>query len=449
MAVFSCQNIKMTNSYICRHLATHLPVFLAQFPAVVILGARQVGKSTFLAQHLDEWRRLDLEDGATEEWVGSDPRLFLRDHPDHVCFDEAQRIPSLFPALRVAIDRDRRPGRYVLTGSASPHLVKGVSESLAGRAAVLELRLLTTAEVMGRAPSPFLDLLLAADSAPRLREGLDALLSPAPDAAIESRWMRGGYPEPYLLDDSHARARWFDAYIRLLAERDLADLHRDLRPVAVLRLLRMLAVRHGQVLNVSDLARDAGVSTKTIKAFLDILEGAFLWFRLSPYHVNVGKRLVRQPKGYLCDTGILHALLAVGAYDDLQISPFLGASWESFVIGELLTARSRLDHPPEPFFWSTHQGAEVDLVLERGGRVWPIEVKHTSHLQGRQHWGLRSFLDDVGDRAPFGVLIYRGEHVARVTERIVAVPASLAVGIPRSFEDLDPIEGHSARPSGQ
>jgi len=410
-------------TYLPRHLADRLALYLAQFPIVLLHGARQVGKSTFLEHALPNWRRVDLEDATMQSLVDDDPALFIRDHPERVWFDEAQRSPNLFPALRVAVDRDRRPGRFVLSGSASPHLVKSVSESLAGRAGVLRLDGLDLAETLGRPPSRFLTTLFEARS-PRALVAEPASGDEAPEALVVRRWQRGGFPEPFLTNDGAARGRWFGAYLRLLAERDLVALHGELRPAKVYRLLRMLATRHAQTLSLSSLARDHGASTRTIGALLDILEGAFLWRRLEPLHHNLGKRLVRAPKGYIVDSGLLHALLAIHGHDDLLVSPMLGPSWEGFVVEQLLAAASRLDPSPTPYFWATHQGAEVDLVFELGHRLYPIAVKHTTRVGPMQRRGLRSFLSDHAEAAAFGVLVYRGEHRVRLEERIVAVPAT-------------------------
>ena len=414
--------------YLPRHIAPQLYAWLEQFPVVALLGARQVGKSTFLEHQLDGWRKVDLESAAMHELVAADPELFLRDNPDRVWFDEAQRCPALFSALRVTIDRDRRPGRYVLSGSATPRLVEGISQSLAGRAGLLQLWPLSTAEAHERPPSHFLRTLLASIEPSAFLGQLNAEPTLHEPQLLDA-WLCGGFPEPWLLTDGARRARWFDAYLQLISERDLGELHRDLRPVAVLRLLRMLAARHGQVVNTAALARDFGCSHATMGRFLDILEGTGLWWRLQPYHPNIGKRLVRRPKGFLADSGMLHALSAIADLEALRTSPLLGASWEGFVLGELMRALRRLDLSPTPHFWATHQGAEVDLVLERGDRLWPIEIKHAARIGGHQLKGLRSFLGSFGDRVAFAVVVHRGEQVARLDERIVGVPATWVGGM--------------------
>ncbi len=412
--------------YVPRHLSNRLDEFLAQFPVVLLQGARQVGKSTLLKNHLSAWQHLDLEQASVTALVARDPELYLRDHPERVWFDEVQRVPELFPALRVAIDRDRRPGRYVISGSANPILLKRVSESLAGRTGILDLSPYSAAEAARRNPPSFLQHFLAAHDARDLFERMNAA-SRADEAEFRRHWLIGGYPEVHQLTDATQRQRWFEAYTRLISERDLRELAAGLHPTAFHRLLRMLAARHGQALNLSALANEMGIATNTLKSYLDLLEGAFLWRRLPPYHRNLGKRLVKTPKAYLADSGLLHALLAQTRLEEVEVSPLHGASWEGWIITQLEAQTRLLDTPLQLYYWRTNAGAEVDLVLENGTRLFAIEIKATSQIQSADLRGLKQFLEDYSDATRFGVIVYRGEHVARVHEQIVAVPVGMAV----------------------
>ncbi len=414
------------HQYVPRHLSPRLDEFLAQFPIVLVQGARQVGKSTLLKQHLAAWQHLDLEQASTLQLVARDPELYLRDHPERVWFDEVQRVPELFAALRVAIDRERRPGRYVISGSASPAIIKHVSESLAGRAGILDLSPYSAAEATRRNPSNFLRHLLAAKVAQDFFERVQNEAR-APDAELRRCWLLGGYPEVHQLADATQRQRWFEAYVRLISERDLRELATGLHPAAFHRLLRMLAARHGQALNLSALANEMGIAANTLKSYLDLLEGAFLWRRLPPYHRNLGKRLVKTPKAYLHDAGLLHALLALTRLEDLEVSPMCGASWEGWIIAQIEAQARLLDTPLQYHFWRTSAGAEVDLILENGTRLFPVEIKMTSSIQSADLRGPRQFLEDYADAARLGIILYRGEHLARVDEQIVAVPVGLAV----------------------
>ena len=410
--------------YLHRHLATRLAAYIAQFPCVLVLGARQVGKSTFLRHELADWRCVDLEDPPMAALVAEAPDLFLRDRPHQVWFDEAQRVPALFEALRVDLDRDRRPGRYVLSGSASPSLLRGISESLAGRVGILQLGPLSVAERCALPPPQFLQRLCAASSATDLADALSLDAEGAAETRVLTSWLDGGYPEPALMDDAVARWRWFDSYVRTISERDLLPLGRHLPPPALDRLLRMLAARHGQPVNAAALARDFVVTAHTMAGYLDVFEGTFLWRRRPPWLANLGKRLVKSPRGEISDTGLLHHLLQVRDLDTLQTHPILGHSWEGWVAAQLLMAASLLEPSPTLYHWRTQAGAEVDIVLDAGpAGLIPIEVKHATRVSDMHLRGVRGFLRDSADAAGFGIVVYRGRHVARRAEDILLVPA--------------------------
>lgn len=406
--------------YIPRHLSGRVAEYLAQFPIVVVLGARQIGKTTLLEHELNGWRRMDLEDAGTAEMVGRDPRLFLHDHREKIWFDEAHRVPELFPALRVAADADRTPGRYVLSGSATGALTRQVSESLAGRAGLLVLRPLTVSETLRRPPSSFLEMILQSTELPTLLTRLS--YRPLPTRPTLNELLAGGgFPEPTVLQDAGRRQRWFESYIQLVSERDLLPVTRRMRPVAVRRFLRMLAVRHGQPVNLAHLARDFGTSSGSISDFLDLLEGAFLWWRVEPYLANIGKRLVRSPKGWIADSGLLHALLDVHNWEELEVHPAVGASFEGSVLQELRGQASLMDIPPRFHHWRTQAGAEVDIVLERGRHLYPIEVKRATRIHPYDLRGMNSFMTSFSDRTPFGIVLYRGD-AGRVSDRVMAIP---------------------------
>jgi predicted AAA+ superfamily ATPase len=416
----------MNTIYLPRHLRRNLQAHLRQFPVVLVLGARQVGKTTFLRHELKGFASFDLEDAATAERVAADPALFLRDHPTRVWFDEAHRVPELFPALRVAVDRHRQPGRVVLSGSATGAMAARVSESLAGRAGVLTLEPFSVAERLRRDPSPFLQTLLQAAAAEDVLRAV-ARRRLLPDAQLRAAWFGGGFPEPALLEHPAARRRWFDAYLRLVSERDLGEVHRDLRPPLVRRILRMLAARQGQMLNLASLATDFGLPVLKVRGFLELLEGTFLWRRVEAYSANIGKRLTRSPRGWVTDSGLLHALLDLRGPEDLAVHPQAGASWEGWVLGQLFAQASLLDMPPAIAYWRTHAGAEVDIVLEAGNRLIPLEVKRATRIGPYDLRGLASFVEAFSDRASFGVVLYNGEDAVRASERIVLVPTARAL----------------------
>jgi predicted AAA+ superfamily ATPase len=316
-----------------------------QFPAVLILGARQVGKTTLARETFPQVPYFDLEEPSLRLRFADDPTFQIESRAKPaLILDEAQSVPDVFSALRGIIDRSRsRRGRFLLLGSAQPALVRGVSESLAGRVGILELDPLTAAEASrGDLAQP-----------------------------MERVWLHGGFPDA--LRGSYRE--WWEAYLRTYVERDLPHLGLGADPLLLRRLLTMLAHAQGGLFNASHFGRSLGVTYHTVNRYVDILEQTFLVRRLPPYHANVRKRLTKSSKVYLRDTGLVHHLLNVSSLEELDHHPIRGASWETFVI-EDIARRERLENPHSQFFfWRTAAGAEVDLVIDRGSSRLAIEVK--------------------------------------------------------------------------
>lgn len=327
------------------HLAA-VKGLLRSFPVVALLGARQAGKTTLARRigrgHGEAVRFFDLEDPADLAQL-TEPMLALRDLRGLVILDEIQRRPEIFPVLRVLADREESPARFLVLGSASPDLLRQSSESLAGRIAYHPIDGFSLDEVG--------------------TESLDPL------------WIRGGFPRSFLASTDEESARWRREFIRTYLERDIPQLGFRVPALTISRFWTMLAHYHGQIWNGAELARSLAVSDKTIRSYLDILVGTFMVDVVPPWFTNSAKRLVKAPRVYLRDSGILHALLNLWSSEDVQRHPRLGASWEGFAMHEILRRLGAL--PEERFFWATHGGAELDLLVVRGSKRLGFEIKRT------------------------------------------------------------------------
>lgn len=383
-----------------RLVAPHLRALIGQFPAVALLGPRQAGKTTLAHALADELAEkavyLDLELPSDRAKL-SDVELYLSAHENQlVILDEIHRVPGIFQTLRGVIDRRRRKGirtrQFLLLGSASMDLLKQSAESLAGRIAYLELAPFRVAEVE----------VLGPDTADRL-------------------WERGGFPDSYLAADDSASFRWRLAFIQTYLERDIPALGPRVPAETLHRFWQMLAHNQGQLLNAARLAAGLGVGGQTVARYLDILVDLLLVRRLPPWTPNIGKRLVRSPKVYVRDSGIVHALLGIAEGEQLLGHPVVGPSWEGFVVESLLVAA-----PPgsNAWFYRTSAGAEIDLVLEPGPKkLWAIEVKRS--LSPHPSRGFHLACEDV--KATRRFIVYPGREQYRLDSFTDVAPLSAMV----------------------
>jgi uncharacterized protein len=403
-----------------RLLETSLDAALADTPAAFVAGARQTGKSTLvqgLAKRDRSWTYRTFDDLATLASAHSDPQGFVEALGDRAVLDEVQRAPGILLPLKLAIDQDRRPGRFVLTGSANVLALPRAAESLAGRMEVLTLWPLTQAELEGAQPG-FIDACF--DDKPSTLPA-----SPVDRDALVRRLVRGGYPEAVSRAGDPARRRWFDAYLATLLQRDLRDLAAVEQVVAVPRILEAAAARTGGPLNVADLGRSLGLNQMTLRRYLVLLEALFLIFRLPPWFENLGKRLAKTPKLYLNDAGLLAHLLGLDpaglASRPLDLCQLL----ESFVVAELLRLAPHSSNQPRLHHLRTSDGIEVDVVLEaRRHQLVGVEVKAASTVSAADFRGLRFLKDAVGERLRCGVVLYTGRETLPFGPRLWAVPVS-------------------------
>jgi len=363
---------------------------LRRFPVVGILGPRQVGKTTLAKMLLGKAGRktvyLDLELPSDLNKLTA-PELYLGQCADAlVILDEVQRVPTLFPLLRALVDQKKSAGRFLILGSASPDLIKQASDSLAGRIRYHELMPFTLSEV-------------GHENANRL-------------------WLRGGFPKSYLAENDEQSIEWREAFIRTYLEMDIPQLGIRVPALQLRRFWTMIAHCHGQVWNASRIAGSLGISAPSVRRYLDILEDTFITRQVLPYRANVGKQIVKSPRVYVRDPGLLHTLLSIRLFDDLQAHPSAGVSWEGFVIEQVVAS---MPEAWKVFFYRTSAGAELDLVLlDERNRTYGVEVKFSSAPAVSK--GFWNALGDIACRR--GFVIYPGEESYPLRRDVITVPLS-------------------------
>ena len=372
-----------------------IQIALGRSRVVAIIGPRQSGKTTLARQFVrpDSVNYFDLEDPVSLARL-EQPLTALQDLRDLVVIDEIQRRPDLFPILRVLADREGLPARFLILGSASPELIHSSSESLAGRMETISISGFSLAEV-----------------------GIDAM---------QEHWLRGGFPLSFLADNDIDSFAWRKNFVQTFLERDLPRWGVQIPTGNLLRFWTMISHYHGQVWNAAELARSMGVSEPTVRRYLDILQVVFMVRVLQPWHANLKKRQVKSPKIYFRDSGLLHSLLGIRTPQDLQTHPKSGESWEGYAIEEAIKSIE----PDEVYFWGTHNGAEIDLLLLKNGRRFGLECKRVD--APRLTPSMQIAIEDLQlDRL---VVIYPGERYYPLGEKVTAVPlSSFGMGVSPEF----------------
>lgn len=364
-------------------LLAGLDVALERAPITALLGPRQCGKTTLARMRLDpgHGNYFDLESPASAARL-REPMLALERLRGLVVIDEIQRQPELFPILRVLADRSGLPARFLVLGSVSPELIRDASESLAGRVEFVRM--------------------------------VGFTLSETGPGAWRKLWLRGGFPPSFLARDDEASFAWRMNFIETFLERDLARAGIRVNAAAMRRFWQMLAQYHGQTWNGSEIGNSLGVAQTTARSHLDILSGAFVVRQLQPWYENIGKRQVKSPKVYIRDSGLFHGLMSLETEVDLESHPKLGAGWEGFALEQVLALTGERD----TWFWGTHGGAELDLMVRRGGRKYGFEFKYSDAPKMTR--SMHSALESLGlERI---AVIYPGREVIELHEKVTAVP---------------------------
>ncbi len=366
--------------YINRNIEKLLVKQLKLFPVVCILGPRQCGKTTLVKNIIKSIKKkvtyLDLELNTDMEKL-SDAQIYL-EHRKNECviIDEVQRLPDVVPLIRALVDQLSRPGRFILTGSADPSLIKYTSESLAGRVAYIYLSTFNLTEIKSM-------------------------------SSVQKHWLRGGYPKSFLTGSDPNAFDWIDSYITSFIERDLILLGLDVSPVKMRRLWTMIAHYNGKILNYSEFARNLDLSVVTIQRYFDFLEGAFLITRLYPFYANLKKRLVKSPKIYIRDSGILHGLLNIRNYNDLQNSPYVGYSWEGYAVEQV---RQLIKKNIQFYYYRTQDGAEIDMVFCKSVNPdFTAEIKYSS--APKLNKGVEIAINDLKAKKNFIVIPEGDEYI--------------------------------------
>jgi predicted AAA+ superfamily ATPase len=402
-----------------RHCEPLLEAAMGDTPVVLLNGARQTGKTTLvqaIARKLRTATYVTLDDAGALAAAAHDPRSFIDRSTGTLIIDEVQKAPSLFSAIKLSVDRDRRPGRFLLTGSANVLALPTISESLAGRMEIITLRALSQGEIAGSRET-FIDRLFAAAD-------LSAPSGPCSIGSLAARLHKGGYPE-VVQRPAGRRRNWFASYLSTILQRDVRDLANIAGLTEAPRLLALLAARSSGLLNVSELSREAGIPHTTLQRYLSLFEATFMIQRIPAWSANLSKRLVRAPKLLIGDTGFMAYLLNASEKSVLEDPHLAGKFLKSFVGCELLKQIEWSEQKPGLLHYRSAAGAEVDFLLETGGRqIVGIEAKLASTLKSDYFRGLRTLKDDARSHFVAGVLMYTGEQVIPFGEKLWALPIS-------------------------
>lgn len=401
-----------------RNIEVKVQKLMRIFPVVALIGARQTGKTTISKKIAASWDYFDLENPNHFDLIHRDPVLFFKQFHSNLILDEAQKYPEIFNVLRGVIDEDRdQKGRFIVTGSSSPELLTNLSESLAGRVGILEVDTLKCNEFYKTNLSSFYDIFQEPLSKSNLK--LEKPLCTLEQ--VRYFWLKGGYPEPLLLNDEVGFDLWMTNYITTYVNRDIASLFPRLDKIKFNRFINVLAKLSGTILNKSEIGRMLEFDEGTAREYISIAEKTFLWRELLSYENSISKSIVKMPKGHLRDSGLLHYMLNIKNEKILFQHPQMGPSFEGFVIEEILKGlNSTLVSNWKPYYFRTRGGSEIDLILEGPFGVLPIEIKYGTTVSSKQLRSLKQFISD--NQLPFGIVINQSNTLIWLTEDILQLP---------------------------
>jgi len=415
-----------------RHISSDIIDSLRNFPVVLLTGARQVGKST-LAQKLAEtkWNAgyHTLDTRVVLDAALKDPDGFISGTAVPTIIDEVQRAPDLMRAIKGVVDKNRKHGQYLLTGSANLMTLAKVSETLAGRVALHELQPFMWSEIANKKPPSILKVLFAAEDANALLKKWKKRTFPDRRDEIKERIIRGGYPTPSRMQSAKARRRWFDSYRQTYIERDIRDIAAIQHLPDFNRLLSLLSFRTGQIINFSEVSRELGIPFSTLRRYMGILETTYQTYLLRPYFVNIGKRLIKMPKLYFGDSGMACHLSVAEDWKTLERQGRVGSMVETWAASELRKLTSLGEARYQLYYWRTYAGREVDFLIERGEKIVAIEVKWSHKLDNADLAGLKECAEALKGRHVLSVLLYPGRELVAIDKQTIVIPFGLFLGM--------------------
>ncbi len=394
---------------------------LGYFPVVLIIGARQTGKTTLAQMCRPDWKYFDLQNNRDFDFISRDFQFFFSQFYDSVILDEAQELPQLFKELRGVIDKDRsRKNRFILTGSSSPSLLREAADSLAGRIAIVQVSTLKVNEREEKPLPEFYSLFHDEISKDRFLSLKKHVYNYKSDTL--KSFFSGGYPEPVLADDPVFHRLWMENYFQSYIERDIRKLFPRLDSLKYRRFIDILSQLSGTIINKASLSRALDISEPSVKDYLDIADSTFIWRKIPSYEKSRSKSIVKMPKGVFRDSGLAHYLAGVKDREDLLRYRQVGFSFEAFITEEILKGMNTLDLGRwEYYYYRTRNGAEIDLILEGGFGTLPIEIKFGSTTKLKQLTSLNRFLEE--NNLPLGLVINNADEIQPLNEKILQIPA--------------------------